>query len=91
MPSDTEYPKLDKTKVYLVSGGEFNLIMNLLKRSRPQATQGGGVQIDQETESGTYLSVLGAQGGIPNPPNNGTYVLGSVDANIQWLATNTCN
>ncbi len=56
MPLDNEYPKFDETKMYLLSGKTLNRIINLIKRGRPQVTAGGGLQIDQETQDGIYLS-----------------------------------
>ena len=29
--------------------------------------------------------------GIPAPPDTGTYVLGSIDSEVQWIATETCD
>lgn len=46
---------------------------------------------------GVYEETSGAQGHrqrrlkIPTPPSAGTYVLGSVNGTIQWVATEECS
>jgi hypothetical protein len=49
-----------------------------------------------DIEDGVYEDITGLQGHrqrklkIPSPPGGGTYVLGSVGGEIQWIETEAC-
>ena len=49
-----------------------------------------------DIEEGVYEEITGAQGHrqrrlkIPRPPGGGTYVLGAVGGEIQWIETEEC-
>jgi hypothetical protein len=50
-----------------------------------------------DIEDGVYEDITGLQGHrqrklkIPSPPGGGTYVLGSVGGEIQWIETEACD
>ena len=46
--------------------------------------------LNASTGGSTVTYPDGTQYGIPTPPSTGTYVLGSIDGSIQWIATTEC-
>lgn len=70
-------------------------------RLRPLQADGNARQYSiEETPLGWRLklypdsdspSVIPIGSGLPVPPANGTFVLGSINGTIQWLATEACD
>ncbi len=42
------------------------------------------------TRSGVDEPDTGNDGSVPNPPATGTWVLGSINGTVQWIATEAC-
>jgi hypothetical protein len=64
---------------------------------RPLPTDGNARQYAvEETPDGWFLRLFpdaessAVGGGLPTAPASGTYVLGSINGTIQWLATEAC-
>jgi hypothetical protein len=62
---------------------------------RPLPTDGNARQYAvEETPEGWFLRLFPdaeSSGGLPTAPASGTYVLGSINGAVQWLATEACD
>lgn len=65
------------------------------RKLRPLPTDGNARQYAvEETPDGWFLRLFPdaeSSGGLPPPPASGTYVLGSINGAVQWLATEACD
>lgn len=71
--------------------GEFNS-QNVAAQSNagPQGSLGLNRVGSSDPPNRPPKNNSGTQGGIPSPPSGGTYVLGSVNGGITWIATTGC-
>ncbi len=83
MSEEVDLPDFDPAKTYLVSGDTLNEISSTVNRNRVRPIEGGGININDVTDDGTWLGIIA-------PPSGGTYVLGVIDGTVQWIETDTC-
>ena len=89
----TEIPdNVDQEGTFLLSGSFINTILDFLREQRISVEDNSPLQI---SEIGPQGMILGFDGDgtdfLPDAPETGTYVLGSIDGTVQWLSTSDCS
>jgi len=88
-------PEFVNDQKYILSGQVLNQILAVVKENRVVLT--GKTQYDSVGPDGSKLDIDLALSGctapescVPEPDSPGTFVLGSVDGEVDWIETENC-
>src|SRR5437868_3253252 len=89
MPTDIP-ENVAEDGTYMLSGYFINQILDVLREQQLSIEDDNSpLQIREIGPGGTVLGI-DKENLLPDPPRSGTFALGSIDAIVQWIATQIC-